>query len=72
MTIHELDKWLKKSGISANEFAQIMGITRFTISKWRERGAVPAKQVPRVEAALERHPQILRQMKHPPTRSLFE
>jgi len=45
----KLDTWLKREEISSVELARYLGLTRYTISKWRERKTLPIRLVPILE-----------------------
>lgn len=65
MTIREFDKWLKKEKIRSTDIARLFNLSKYAISKWRERNAIPLKLIPKLEAVhgLDRH-SLLRHLSH--------
>lgn len=55
MTIKQLDRLLKKSSVCSSQLAEVLGISRSAISKWRARGVVPRGLDSRIEAAIRLH-----------------
>jgi len=72
MTIKQLDKWLSKNNITSMQLAELLGLSRYAISKWRERGFISPKQLPRIQAIAERHPRYVPRMLDRRRTSLFE
>lgn len=52
MKVKEIDAWLKREDITTEQLATFLGLTKYAISKWRSRNAIPEKLVPRLKEIL--------------------
>ena len=68
VTIAAMNKWLIREGIESKQLAELLGVKKSTISKWRARGFIPAASVPKIEMLLSyRRENVLRQLgRHTP------
>ena len=72
MRVKEVDAWLEREGIESQELAKYLKVSKFAISKWRERGTIPLRLIPILEIILRSDANFLRQKLNPRTRELFE
>jgi DNA-binding Xre family transcriptional regulator len=55
MTIEKLDNWLTQENITSVELARYLGLTKYTITKWRERKSIPKRLHPILSELCARH-----------------
>lgn len=63
MTPSELDLFLKKNGLEADEFAKLIGLTRVAVDHWLTGRRAIAKPYGRLVRMFDRHPELMREFK---------
>jgi len=72
ITVKQMDAWLKRHNVESIQLARHLNVSKFAISKWRERGTIPERIIPILRIVLQSDGRFLRPQQSPRTRELFE
>lgn len=63
MTASELDIFLKKYGLRASDFAELLGVTPMAVEHWLIGRRSIAKPYGRLVRLFDKHPELMREFK---------
>jgi len=72
MTVKKFKNWIKKEGIKQVEIAEYFGVSKYAVTKWKQRNTIPRYIVPHLEALASLDRQTLQRYLRRPSVSLFE